>query len=301
MPNLTALAANTTKALSLSNLILVSPQSTVGYQPQNPPTADGLPSTAKPPPSFLFDYEGEQSLLLESDITDHYVETNEAVQDQIALRPEIFTAHGFIGELNDVVPAALKPLKIAADKLTTVVAYQPGISVTAELAYAQAFQAYQVASNLLNTAVSSWDSLSNVVSGDNGQAVIGGSGSSSFNFSSGSFNGLSVQSKQQLAFQKFYGYWKARTLFTVQTPWAVFQNMAIKSLRAVQDEDTRTITNFECSFKMIRNASTIVKSGADVSLSGRLGAQASGLTDLGTSSGVPGPSVASSLASSGVA
>lgn len=262
-----------TKATALSNLILVTPQSVQGFQPQNKPNSDGTPSTAAPPPSFLFDFEGEQTLSLQSDITDHYVESNIAIQDQIALKPEIFTTHGFVGELNDVVPELLKPVKFVADKLTTIGAYEPQLSSTALIAYATAFQVYQTAQTIANNAVASWDTLL----------------------------GSENQNKQQIAFAKFYGYWRDRTLFTIQTPWAIFQNMAILNLRAIQDEETRVVTDFELSFKMIRTAATfLVTSANDVSLSGRLSSQASGLTDLGTSSPTPSISLPQGLSNMGV-
>src|SRR6266576_7254366 len=105
MGNISALSQLTSAATALSNLILVSPQTTIGYQPQNTPTQNG--QTNQPPPALLFHYEGEQTASLQSDITDHYIEDNTALQDQIALKPEETTTHGFIGELNDVAPPAL--------------------------------------------------------------------------------------------------------------------------------------------------------------------------------------------------
>lgn len=290
--NLSALAPITTAATALSNLVLVSPQSTVGYQPQNPPNADGTSSTAEAPPSFVFNYEGEQTVTLESDITDHFVEDNTAVQDQIALKPETITTHGFIGELNDVPPAALQILKTAADKLTTIGAYTPQLSETALLAYSEAFLLYQVAANAANSAVSAWSSIGNLVSGSNGQSVVGSSG----------IEVASSQNKQQTAFQQFYGFWRSRVLFTVQTPWAVFQNMAIRSLRAIQDAETNVITDFEVTFKMIRNAATIsLAGGIAAALSGRASTQANGLSDLGTSSPTSSTSLAGGLTQMGVA
>jgi hypothetical protein len=281
MPNLSALAPITTAATALSNLILVSPQSTIGYQPQNPSSNNG--TTTQPPPALLFHYEGEQTVGLESDITDHYIEDNTAIQDQIALRPETITTHGFIGELNDVAPAALAPVKAIADKLTVVDAYTPVLSLTALLAYNTAFQLYQVGLNAVNSAVAAWSSLS----GTGGESVI-------------SSQGISLQpnqTKQQIVFQQFYGYWRSRTLFTVQTPWAVFQNMAIKSLRAIQDADTRMITDFEVSFKMIRTAATVTTPGIPLTFQGRAAAQAASLTDLGTSTPVSSISLSQGLSS----
>lgn len=242
----------------------------------------------------MFHYEGEQTVAIESDITDHFIEDNTAIQDQIALKPEIITTHGFIGELNNIPPPGLSLLKAAADRLTVIGAYAPQISETALIAYNTAFLVYQTAKNVANSAVSAWSSISNLVTGDSGQTVIGAQGIS---------NVGSVQNKQQTAFQQFYGYWRNRTLFTVQTPWAVFQNMAIQRLRAIQSEETETITDFEVTFKMLRFASTQrVGGGFGISaLDGRAASQASALTDLGTSSPVPGPSLSSGLSSMGLA
>ncbi len=287
MANLSALSSITTTATALSNLILVNPQATIGYQPQNAINPDGSESTAQPPPSFLFDYEGEQSAQLESDITDHYIEDNTAIQDQITLKPVVISTHGFIGELNDIAPAVLAPVKAIADKLTIVSAYTPALSASALIAYNTAFQLYQVAQNAINSSVAAWSSIN----GTGGESVISGS----------STNPISLapnQNKQQKAFQQLYGYWQNRTLFTVQTPWAVFQNMAIKSMRPIQDSETRFITNFEMSFKQIRFAETQTVSGTiGTNQQGRASLQAAGITDLGTSTPIAGPSLLSSLSS----
>lgn len=288
MPNLSALEPITTKATALAGLVLVSPQSTIGYQPQNPPNADGTPSERQQPPAFLFHYEGEQTSVLESDITDHFVENNLAIQDQIALKPEVVTTRGFIGELNDVVPTALKPLKFAADKLYSVVAFEPELTVTALIAYNNAKLLYDTASTVLDSAVSAWNSLT----GGGGQSVINEQGITVEN----------SQTKQQAAYQQLYGYWRSRTLFTVQTPWAVFQNMAIKSIRAIQDADTRMITDFECQFKMIRKA-RVEETLAQVSnvFQGRSGDQSASAVDNGTSAPKDSTSLGDGLVQMGVA
>ncbi len=269
--NLSALTPITTAATALSNLILVSPQKTIGYQPQNAPSWKR--DTTQQPPALLFNYEGEQTVALSSDITDHYIEDNTAVQDQIALKPERITTSGFVGELNDIAPAALQPLKTIAEKLTTVTAYVPQVSTTAQLAYANAFQLYQVAQNALNSAVSTWASINGTPS----QSVINGSG----------IQTAPNQTKQQIYFQQFYGYWKNRQLFTVQTPWAIFQDMAIESLRAVQDAETRVITDFEVTFKLMRFASTQLVQNQQLydnnNFQGRAFNQGAPTVDLGTS------------------
>lgn len=265
-------------AIGLSNLILVSPQSTIGYQPQNYPSWKN--DNSSQPPAILFNYEGEQTVSLSSDVTDHYIENNTAIQDQVALKPETITTSGFIGELNDVAPAALIPLQTVAEKLVAIGAYAPQISETAAIAYAKAFQLYQVGASLANSAVSSWSSLT----GGGAQTVINGATTQQDIVNQTNKS----QTKQQIYFQQFYGYWKSRTLFTVQTPWAVFQDMIIQNLRAVQDAETRMITDFEITFKLMRFAST--QSVANIGLynsndaQGRLLSQSSEEVDLGTSS-----------------
>lgn len=242
--NLSDIQNATTTAVGLSNLILVTPEDT-GYQPQNPKVEDG--EDQEQPPGFLFDYEGEQTVGLTSDITDHWAEDNKSLQDQIALRPVLVTTHGYIGELNNVAPKALRILKTAAQKLTSVSAYAPSISITAQNAYNTAFAAYQTASTIARNSVASWDTINgnSQVTTIDGQEVEQGKN----------------QNKQQVAFQKFYGYWSDRTLFTIQTPWAVFKNMAIQSLRAIQGEETKVITDFEITFKQMRFAETLVVQG----------------------------------------
>lgn len=280
MPDLSALSAATTTAQGLSNLVLVSPQSTVGYQPQPGTTNNGVVQPT--PPALLFNYEGEQTVNIQSDITDHYIEDNTAIQDQIALKPEEITTHGFIGELNDIAPLPLQIVQQIANKLVTIGTYLPAISATALIAYNEAFQLYQVAQSAINSAVSTWGALA----GTNGENVISAAGlGTSFNSTTGIV--LGNQTKQQVAFQQFYGYWRNRTLFTVQTPWAVFQNMAIKSLRAIQDAETRMISDFEITFKMIRVASTsTVANTIPKSFQGRAANQASSLVNQGTSTPV---------------
>jgi hypothetical protein len=286
--DLSAIADGVNGALSLSNLILVSPKSVVGYQPQNAPSWSK--EVSLPPPALLFNYEGEQSAELVSDVTDHFIENNTAIQDQVALKPITIRTKGFIGELNNVPPAALKPIKAIADKLVAISAYTPQISETAALAYANAFQLYQVGKNIVNSAVRAWSTIN----GSNGQTVINGSTTQAQIQAQTSL----TQTQQQIYFAQFCGYWQSRTLFTVQTPWAVFQDMIIMNLRAVQDEDTRMISTFEVQFKQMRFASTQLESTQiydNANFQGRAGSQGASEVDLGTSTLQESPTSFSSM------
>lgn len=285
--NLTPLVAAASAAASLASLALVIPMTddpsmTVGYQPLNALDSDGDVTPGLPlPTALLFHYEGENNVSLESDITDHFVEDNSSVVDQIGLKPEIVTVTGFIGELNDVLPKPLKILQTIANNLLLVNSYQPQLSITALNALNQATLIYDSAISIKNSAVSAWSSIT----GETGEELSSGTGV---------FQAGAVQSKQQLMFQQFYGYWTNRVLFNVQTPWAVFTKMAIKNVRAVQDAETRMITSFEVTFKKIRVASTTVEGLTSLAV-GRAATQAAVLTTLGTSSGIPGISLGAGL------
>lgn len=285
--NLSALAPITTAATALSNLILVSPQSVKGYQPMNPASK----TTTSSAPSLLFHYEGENTVELSSDITDHYVEDNTAIQDQWALRPEKVTVHGFIGELNDIAPGALAILQQAAQKLTIISAYTPVLSETALLAYTEATLAYEVASGAVNSAVSSWSSLT----GANKENTIGSNGlGDNVNLATATIS--NSQTKQQIAFQQFYAYWRARWLFTVQTPWAVFSSMAIENIRAVQDDTTNMITDFYITFKLIRTAQALTTGNTLESIrQARNGQMAQPVSSNGTQTPAPDKSLAVGL------
>lgn len=232
MADLDILAQATTKASALNNLILVTPKKNIGYQPQNKKSNEsGISEETKQPDAFLFDYEGEQSITLKSNITDHYVEDNTTLQDQIALAPEIIKVSGFIGELTNTPPKELLTLRNTAQRLYTISSFTPELSISALQAYNAAKLIYDIAKQTKNAAIQGWSSIS-------GKSTD------------------PTQTKQQIAFATFYGYWRARTLFTIQTPWRIFEDCAIDTLTASQGGDTELITGFEISFKQMRFADT---------------------------------------------
>lgn len=261
-----ALSAATNLIGSLTGLLVASPTSTQGYLPQNKPSSTGLISLLTGPPSLIFHYEGEQTATFSSDITDHFLEDNTAVQDQISLKPVIVTTHGFIGELNNVPPQALQLLQQSLNTLTAIGSYSPSLTASSLLAYNKAFATYQLAANLQNAAVSAISSLG----GSTGESVFG-------NSSQGITTTAVNQNQQQKYFQQLIGYWQTRTLFTIQTPWVIFQNMVIQSCRAIQDGETKEITDFEISWKQMSFANSSTSNVTQ----GRAQAQTAPLTNNG--------------------
>jgi hypothetical protein len=268
------LAKLSTAAGAINNLALVTPQQNQGYLPQ---VGDGKTI----PPSILFSYEGQQRVILESDITEHYVEDNSTRSSNIALKSPRITVKGYIGEIETSLPASLQFLSTIADKLTTLGILVPGLSVQAQKVYQDALFAYQVGEQIFNAGVNAWNTISNVTQT---QAVVGNEGIAGFDSNTGRVKDLNVQNRQQLAFIQFYGYWQNKTLFTVQTPWAVFQNMAISKVEPFQDADTLDRTEFSVEFKMIRTVSTRREKNQR---QGRLNEQGAPLINNGNSPLVP--------------
>lgn len=223
-------------AQGLSNLTLVSPLLSPQYGPID---IDGN-SLGK---ALVFDYEGENTIKLQSDITDHFIESNSTVQDNIALRPEKITVHGFKGEVSNLFPGFLPPATQVFAVLGAVGAFAPEFSQSAMNIINEANQAYQATNNAINGAVTAW----NTITGDNGNTVITSGGISAVGAN---------QNKQQLLFAQWYGYWRSRALFNVQTPWALFTPCAIEDLTPVQDEKTQELTDFFITFKMMRFVTT---------------------------------------------
>lgn len=260
---------------SVSQLVMVQPQVNVGYQPQ-PQVFNGI--VGQQQPKLLFHYEGENVSEIESDITDHFIEDNTTIQDQIALHPVVITVQGFIGELQDFVPeenlgsTIAGYAQIAAQKLTSISAYTPGLSTTALRAYDAAFQAYQTAALAIKAGASAISSINNLLGGDDAR----------------------VTTKQQQYYQQFFAYWNSRTLFTVQTPWAVFSNMAILSLKATQSADNDDITEFSVTFKQLRFASLEV-TNVNYDQFGRTALQGQSVTNNGNVSLSPSPTSATSM------
>lgn len=102
----------------------------------------------------------------------------------------------------------------------------PELTASAQREFNRAQQLYNLQQSIQNASVSKWSDVE-------------------------------YQNKQQKAFQKFYGYWKSKTLFTIQTPWRKFNNVAILSIDANQDEDTEEMSTFEIVFKQLRFAKDV--------------------------------------------
>ena len=247
MINLSELSDVNRLANSMGNLILAIPNQNEGIRPQDN-YEDSYKLSKK---IFVFDYEDEQTLDLESEITEHYTESSEMLTDNISIKPEIITTSGFIGELNNKPDSEFltQAQNVIEDRLVSISQFLPEISSAAQSALNRAEAYNRNLKKIQQIETDKWQSVNTtpaIFTGIENPEEISEQNKNAKN-----------QSRQAQAFQLFYGYYKKRNLFTVHTPWGVFKNCAIQSLRASQDGTTRYVTNFNVTFKVVRIASTI--------------------------------------------
>ena len=171
---------------------------------------------------FLFDIDDDQKALLESAVTDHYVEANYSIQDHIALRPEKIRLRGFIGEVNDVLQQAVQSAIVAINRLQILDYIAPNFTQEASQIYAAVSNALAMASMAVSQAVNIYDLFTQA---------------------------NTTATKQQAAWNYFYSMWKSKQLFTVEAPFGIFENMVIETMHAEQDRHTKMVTGFSVTFK----------------------------------------------------
>lgn len=201
--------------------------------------------------SLLFAYRGEDTIELSADIPDHFTEVNTTQNDDISLRPEKITVRGYVGELSNQLPGPLTYVQAVATQLSALAPYQPALAV-------QALEAFNTAQQLYSTAAAAATAVEQAFDLATGQ---------------------DYENVQQKAFRYIYRRYLARSLFTVMTPWTIMKDMAIESVRAVQDEETQQISEFAITFKRMRFASNELATSTVAQ--GRRAAQAATIVDHG--------------------
>lgn len=215
---------------------------------------------------FIFDYENDTEIRLTSNITDHYVEDNTTIQDHIALAPVRLTLRGFISELsqNNQPPSGYRNfIQNVQDKLTTIPAYAGDFSTQA---LSKIQKIVSDAEGLINSVDFAVSRINNIV---------------------GLFNKASPgETKQAQAYQKLESLWDKKVLFSVETPYKIYDNMAIETLSFIQSEVTNMVSDISLTLKQMRFASVEFTKFNDVIFSGRRAQQAQEQADKGKKFGI---------------
>lgn len=199
-----------------------------------------LLSPATPPDGiagFLFDIDLDQSAALQSEITDHFVEDNTAVQDHIALRPETVTLSGFVAEI-----VSYRKTAKSTPTVQPTLPLPPGVEAVVDPGEEQVRAAAAAQSEQFT------------------QRATAAASNSLYGYYEGRLPQQPNQSRQSMVFGYFYQLWKGRMLFSVDTPFGLMQDMAIESVNARQGAESKWASEFSITLKRIRKADTISKS-----------------------------------------
>lgn len=200
---------------------------------------------------FVFDLKKDYKFSLSSEITDHYVESNVAIQDHIGLKPIILEVSGSIAEVN------LAESKIDTDKresdnnifnsidsylgrMGSLTSFAPNITNQALNIYNTAKYGYATVQKIINSSKKDEDETKSIYTEKYNEEII-------------------KKTKQFKWIDWFKTQWWNRASFTIVTPYGVLYDMYIMDLSAVQPENTRYVTNLNIKFKQIRKARVITK------------------------------------------
>lgn len=252
-PNFVGIVGNATSSVFdiLETLSTLEKQAIV--RPENPP-----PGVA----GFVFDLVENDEINLSSNITDHYVENNTAIQDHIALAPEEISVRGVIAELTYVPSNTNTEFTVPiSDPLVTISDFLPELTTAQTETDAQT----QAASTRESEAITSPKSRWGMVATRYGTEI----GTQNF-----------PTAKQSRGYNYFDQLWRGRQLCTVETPWGFWTNMAISKVAFIQEAKSRYVSNVAITFKKMRFAQDItVRVGQ---LAGRAASQRSDTTQNGT-------------------
>lgn len=238
-------ATNTTN--SLVNQFVVSPVVNLGIA------------------GFVFDIFEEHKVELQTEITDHFVEDNSAIQDHIAIKPQRFTLRGFVGELVDDTAEPKSTVQELTEKLTTINSYLPVLT--------------DAATQLNNLLTTQSETTSEAIEESIGTGVDLFQAYKELN---------PPDSKQAKAYNFFRALFEAKQLVSIDTPFGFVKDMAIENIVATQG-DNAYITDFSITLKEFRTATTKLVDFNEKEYQGRGAGQRSEEQDQGTAQGKEGP------------
>jgi len=171
------------------------------------------------------DIVGDEQVTLENDVTDYYVETNIAYQDQISVKPVIYTISGEVGELvyrkNDTDNSILSALP---EKLTAIASFIPPTTKKVN----------QIRNKVIKVSnfVNSIDNFVSRISKLNDDS-----------------------SAQNQAFNRLIQLRNDRTPINIVCPWGILEGFVITRLEFLQKGETRDKTYITISFKELKTTS----------------------------------------------
>lgn len=202
---------------------------------------------------------GTETMTLNADVTDNYVENNIAYQDHIALKPKVFVVSGEVGELTwyrkDSVESVLGAVP---QKLQPVAAFLPPISQQASYIQDKALKIIDMLDSVDNFSNRVWGLLSDD----------------------------DVNSEQKKSYKYLMTLWQRRVPINIKTPFGKIKNYVIQNIEFSQPDRTKDKSQVKISFKEFK---TVIEKRSRVDImkyQGRKSAQQAQKQNKGTTTGI---------------
>ena len=209
---------------------------------------------------FKFHLPKREQVKFQSDVTDHYTDLNNPVQDHIARKPITITMNGLQGEYFYSVNQIEDILALITPTMTIVKEFMPRLT--------DATMALKTLKNRATAAMSFDKKIADAMGQKYG---LGGKLKSLWNELKtvpNDVNGVDLfqimqdlyklKSAQTRAFLFFEALWKSEALFTVETTWKRYDNMTVIDVAPLRDENA-DITDFTVTFKQMQFTTSLVR------------------------------------------
>ena len=182
---------------------------------------------------FKFHVPQTEQVRFENEITDHYVESNYAIQDHIARKPIVITLSGLVGDYFYSVNQIEDMLALITPTITLVKELIPQITSV-------------VQKQKINFAEEQKQKL--VKQNDGSYKVLVNGKQNEYEFNTMDLFSLfqslyKMKSAQTRAFLFFEAMWKSGARFSVETTWKRYDNMVVQSVTPKRDNNA-DITEF---------------------------------------------------------
>jgi hypothetical protein len=197
---------------------------------------------------FKFHVPQTEQVRLENEITDHYVESNYAIQDHIARKPVTITLTGLVGDYFYSIHEIEDKLALITPTLTLVKTFLPEIT--------SVVQRKKIAFNK--------ERQQHIEKQNDGSYKVSVNGKQyEYEFNAMDLftlfqNLYKLKSAQARAFIFFEAMWKSGARFSVETTWKKYNNMVVLSVTPKRDNNA-DITEFTVVCKQIDFAQTQVE------------------------------------------
>lgn len=182
---------------------------------------------------FRFNLPEREQIKLQSEITDHYTDVNNPIQDQIALKPILITLTGLQGEYFYSVNEMEDLIAKITPTLSLIKQFIPKLPNNTKQVLAKKYKNMSNKENIPSSLLPADDTDFNAI-----------------DLFSLFQNMFKLASSQTRAYYFFEALWKSKARFSVETTWKKFDNMAVESIEAIRDNNA-DITSFSITVKQL--------------------------------------------------